>query len=78
MMSKEEEAKKIRIQWMQEMGLNEEEIADAIEFDPPISVAEEQEQLDAVHRLQGRAEPSVEQNKTFQEEMTNVRPLRNG
>jgi hypothetical protein len=43
-----EEAKALRIQWMTEYHLTEEEMAESLIYDPPSDVQKEQEELDAV------------------------------
>lgn len=42
----------IRIQWMQIMGCDEDEIVDSLTNDPPKDIADEQLQLGAAIRLQ--------------------------
>jgi hypothetical protein len=41
----------IRVQWMREYGLSEEEIQESLSDDPPVSIETEQKELDAVRSL---------------------------
>jgi hypothetical protein len=59
-----DEARKIRVAWMTEMGMDAEEIGHHMRADPPTDPAAEQRELDAVRRVKATT-PSVEQLLTI-------------
>lgn len=44
-------ARDMRIKWMTEYGIPEDEIQECLEIDPPVNLAEETSQLEAVHKI---------------------------
>src|SRR5882724_6697449 len=59
-----DEARKIRVAWMTEMGMDAEEIEHHMRADPPSDPVAEQRELDAVRRVKATT-PSVEQLLTI-------------
>jgi len=55
-----DEARKLRVAWMTEMGMDAEEIEHHMRTDPPTDPNAEQRELDAVRRVKATS-PSVEQ-----------------
>lgn len=54
----QQEAEMLRIGWMRQMGLNEDEITDSLRSDPPTSIEQEMTELLALERL--KTKPSSE------------------
>ncbi len=57
-LSEHEEARSLRVHWMRRMRLDEEEIAESLQQDPPFSVQEELLQLHALDKLDRITPPS--------------------
>lgn len=57
-LSEHEEARSLRVQWMRRMKLDDQEIAESLQHEPPFSVAEELQQLQALDRLDQITPPS--------------------